>query len=213
LGLLYVRGTMSAMPAQIPPGQIVETADHRVFLHGVSWEHYELLLQARGERPQPHMAYLDGELEIMTTSRAHERITCVLRSLVPIYMLEAGMDFGGYGSYTMKLQLKEVGIEPDQCYRIGIDQSPDLWPNLAFEVVWTHGGIDKLEIYRRFGVGEVWFWIDGEIQVHVLTGDAYVRRDASVMVPGIDLALLASYVDEPLLSTAMRAYRQRLQNG
>lgn len=196
---------------QIPKGEIVETADQRVLLNGISWEHYELLLAARGERPQPHMAYLDGVLEIMATSEDHERIKCWLRSLLEVYMLETGMDFGGYGGYTMKLELKLAGIEPDQCYRIGLDQTRGRWPDLAIEVVWTHGGIDKLEIYRRFGVSEVWFWDDDEIHVYELVGDAYVRRERSERVPGIDLAALVRYLDEPVMSTAMRAYRDALR--
>ena len=53
---------MSAMAMQIPRGEIVETADHRVLMRGISWDHYELLLSMRSERPQPRMAYLDGEL-------------------------------------------------------------------------------------------------------------------------------------------------------
>jgi len=39
------------------------------------------------------------------------------------------------------------------------------------EVVWTSGGIDKLEIYRRLGVGEVWRWKDSRIEIHVLQGE------------------------------------------
>jgi Uma2 family endonuclease len=213
LGLLWVRGTMAAMTSEIPRGEIVETADQRVLMSGISWEHYELLLEARGERPQPHMAYLDGELEIMATSEDHERIKCWLRSLLEVYMLDSGMDFGGYGGYTMKQELQRAGIEPDQCYRIGVDQTRGRWPDLAIEVVWTHGGIDKLEIYRRFGVGEVWFWIDGRIEIYVPCGDRYEPRAASKVVPGIDVSVLASYLDEPLLSTAMRVYRERLRSG
>lgn len=214
MGLLYRRGTMTAMATQIRKGEIVETADHRVLMNGISWEHYELLLAARGERPQPHMAYLDGVLEIMATSEDHERIKCWLRSLLEVYMLDSGMDFGGVGGFTMKQELKRAGIEPDQCYRIGSDQTRGRWPDLAIEVVWTHGGIDKLEIYRRFGVREVWFWIDEEIEIYSLSNvkrTRYSRQEASAIVPGIDLSLLIGFLDEPVMSTAMRAYRERLQ--
>jgi len=34
---------------------------------------------------------------------------------------------------------------------IGADQSTKR-PNLAIEVIWTSGGINKLEIYKRLGV-------------------------------------------------------------
>jgi Uma2 family endonuclease len=55
----------------------------------------------------------------------------------------------------------------DECYIVGPDQNKEV-PDLALEVVWTSGGLDKLEIYRRLGVGEVWIWKDGRITVHAL---------------------------------------------
>lgn len=30
-------------------------------------------------------------------------------------------------------------------------------PHLAIEVVWTSGGLDKLDVYRKLGVREVWY--------------------------------------------------------
>ena len=202
---------MTAMAMQIPPGEIVETADHRVFMRGISWDHYELLLSMRSERPQPRMAYLDGELELMTTSRDHERLKCWIRALAEVYMLHASIDFSGYGSYTMKQAPKLAGAEADQCYLIGRDQSESRWPDLAIEVNWTRGGINKLEIYRRLGVREVWFWENEEITVHVLRDGAYVAMRESTVVPGIHLDLLATFLDEPVMSKAIRDYGAALQ--
>ncbi|CAN5920157.1 Uma2 family endonuclease [soil metagenome] len=203
---------MTAMTAQIPKGEIVETADQRVLMNGISWEHYELMLGMRGTRRAPRMAYLDGVLELMSASEDHERIKDCVARLVEVYMLEAGMDFGGYGSYTMKQHAELAGAEADQCYRIGVDQTKGRAPDLAIEVVWTHGGIDKLEIYRRLGVREVWFWEGRAISVHVLVGAHHEGREGSAVVPGVDLGLLAGYVDEPLTSTAIRDYREALHH-
>ena len=202
---------MTAMATQIPRGEIVETADHRVLMHGISWDHYELLLSMRSERPMPRMAYLDGELELMTISRDHERLKCWIRSLAEVYMLHARIAFGGYGSFTMKEAPERAGAEADQCYLIGRDQSKARWPDLAIEVNWTRGGIDKLEIYRRLRVREVWFWEDDEITVHSLRGDAYVSVPASEVVSGIDFELLAAFLDEPVMSDAIEKYRDALQ--
>ncbi len=202
---------MTAMTALIPRGEIVETADQRVLMNGISWEHYELMLEMRGTRRAPRMAYLDGVLELMSTSEDHERIKDWVARLVEVYMLEAGMDFGGYGSYTMKQRAELAGAEADQCYRVGIDQTKGRAPDLAIEVVWTHGGIDKLEIYRRLGVREVWFWEAGGSSVYVLVGERYERRERSMVVPRIDLDLLMSFADEPLMSTAIRDYRAALR--
>ena len=138
----------------------------------------------------------------------------IIRALANAYMLETGMDFGSYGHWTMKKRDPDrdaAGIEADECYRIGLDQTRDRWPDLAIEVVWTSGGLDKLEAYRRIGVREVWFWEDGEITVHVLGPNGYQPRDASMVVPGIDLALVARFVDEPVPSKAIRAYTEALR--
>jgi Uma2 family endonuclease len=104
------------------------------------------------------------------------------------------------------------GLEPDECFIIGSDQSAER-PDLAIEVHWTHwtnAGLDKLEIYRRLGVPEVWIWRDDAISVHVLSGDAYTRSDHSRQLPGIDLNLLTSLLDYPTVLQAVRALRKAL---
>jgi Uma2 family endonuclease len=50
-------------------------SEERLVICGVSWERYLALDQALGDdRPGPRFYYLNGELEIMTTSNEHERI-------------------------------------------------------------------------------------------------------------------------------------------
>jgi Uma2 family endonuclease len=84
-------------------------------------------------------------------------------------------------------------------------------PHLAIEVVWTTGGIDKLEIYRRLGVGEVWFWKDGKIEVHVLRSGGYEGTERSVLFPALDLVQLCSFLDRPTALQAVRAFRDALR--
>jgi len=81
---------------------------------------------------------------------------------------------------------------------------------VAIEVVWTSGGIRKLEIYRRLGVHEVWFWTKKEVQIHILREGIYVRTDVSEIFPGMDLGLLCSFLDAPTLTQGMREYRAAL---
>jgi Uma2 family endonuclease len=84
-------------------------------------------------------------------------------------------------------------------------------PDLAIEVVWTSGGIDKLDVYRGLGVGEVWIWREGAIEVYVLAGDAYERRARSEALPDIDLSLLAAHIDAEHQTEAVRTYRLALR--
>jgi Uma2 family endonuclease len=84
-------------------------------------------------------------------------------------------------------------------------------PDLAIEVVWTSGGIDKLAIYARLGVREVWFWRRGRLTAHVLGAGEYTEVTDSQVLPGIDLVELASHLDRATASQAMREYRAAIQ--
>lgn len=206
LGLQDGRGTMCAMTS-IPPGEYVPTADERVVMYDVSWEHYEMMLEARGERSQPRMAYLDGALELMTTSHGHEGVLSWIVAMLTTYLLDAEIRFGAYGHWTLRQgAAKKAGIEADNCFQFGDDQTERM-PDLALEVRWTSGGIDKLEIYRRLGVREVWFWEEHEILVFVLVGEQYERRQQSTFVPALDLSLVARLVAQPTINDAVRELR------
>ena len=60
---------------------------------------------------------------------------------------------------------------------------------------------------------EVWFWKDGGIRIHVLSGEAYREREASTALPGLDMALLTSFLDHPTATQAVKAIRTALGHG
>jgi Uma2 family endonuclease len=196
---------MAQVEREVPPG-----ADQRVIMYGVAWSGFEAQLALRGDRAGPRIAYLDGALELMSPSRDHERIKSYIGRLIEAYALERGIDLSPYGSWTLRSAPKSSGLEPDECYVIGPDQRAER-PDLAIEVEWTSGGVDKLEIYRRLGVEEVWRWSDGTLSVHRLRDGVYELVDHSAKLPGIDLRLLASYLDHPTAMQAVRAFRAALQ--
>lgn len=201
---------MPPVSLPIPAGEYVPTADQRLVTYGVPWAHYEVQLALRGEAPVPRMAYLEGTLELMSPSKDHERVKSFIGRLVEIYALERDIDLSPYGGWTLKSAPKEAGAEPDECYIVGSDQSKEI-PDLAIEVIWTSGGIDKLEIYRRLGVREVWFWNEGRIEIHVLRHDHYERADRSLLFPDLDMDLLCSFLDRPTAMQAVRAFRDALR--
>lgn len=204
-------GTMKlvAIAVSVSPGEHVPTADQRVVSYCVPWSHYEAQLALRGEAPAPRLAYFEGAFEIMTPSKDHERIKSYIGRLVETYALERGIDLSPYGAWTLKSALQTAGVEPDECYLVG-DQERET-PDLAIEVIWTAGGIDKLEIYARLGVGEVWIWREERIEVHVRRGDRYERTGESALFPGLDLGLLASFIDRPTALQAVKAFRLALR--
>jgi len=146
----------------------------------------------------------------MSPSKEHERAKSYIGRLVEAYALHRGIDLSPYGAWTLKSAPKQSGVEPDECYIVGSDQSKQL-PDLAIEVVWTSGGLDKLEIYRRLGIGEVWFWKDGRIEIHVLRQERYEPVDRSPLFPDLDVGLLCSFLDRPTALQAVRAFREALR--
>lgn len=182
------------------------TEDQIVVLHGVSWADYERILAVRGDASVPRLNYVEGELELMTPSWPHESIKRRIGQLTEVWCLERGVEFSAGGAWTVKKKKAKSGLEPDECYVCGPVKGAKR-PDLAIEVVWTSGGVSKLEGYAALGVKEVWFWRRGRISVHVLEGNGYVDSASSRVLPGIDLVQLASYLDRETDSRAIREYR------
>jgi Uma2 family endonuclease len=215
LRLLGLRGTMTAMTARmtdapVPLEDYVPKADRFVVLRG-DWGTYQTLLAARGERSSPRIAYLDGVLQLMTVSREHEGINSVIADLVKTYCLERGIPYSGYGSWTQKDESAKAGLEPDECFIFDEDPKRKATPDLAIEVIWTSGGISKLEIYRRLGIGEVWFWKKNQIAVYVLRSNQYVAVEGSACLPDLDLALVARLAVIEPMSAAVLQFREILR--
>lgn len=197
-------------PAAIPAGEYVPTADERIVMYNVPWSHFEVQLALRGDASVPRMAYLDGALELMSPSKGHERTKSYLGRLVEVFALERGMVLSPYGSWTLKGAPELAGVEPDECYIVGPDQDKDR-PDLVIEVIWTSGSIDKLEIYRRLQVSEVWFWKNNALSVHVLSEGRYQTAERSALLPALDLALLCTFMDRRSATEAMRDFRDALR--
>src|SRR5687768_5909046 len=103
--LRSTRGDVMAVRA----GDLVDTADQRVVMHGVPWSHYEAQLALRGDVSGPRMSYLEGDLEIMSPSRDHERIKSYIGRLIEAYALETGLDLSPYGGWTLKNPARKSG--------------------------------------------------------------------------------------------------------
>ncbi len=187
-------------------------ADGRVVMRGLDWAQFETILAIRGDRAGLRLAYLDGDLEIMSPSDVHERIKTLLSRLLETYAEEAGIRFDGYGSLTMKRPELERAAEPDECYVLG-EQRGEVKPDLVIEVTWASGGIDKRRLYADLGVKEYWEWRAGKIEILVLRGSTYEHADRSELLPGLDLALLMQFLESDDQTAAVRTYRKALRAG
>ena len=184
--------------------------DKIVILRNVTWADYQRVIEMRGNHAAPRIAYLEGDLGIMTPSQPHESLKSRIGHLVEVWCLEHAIEFNTYGSWTLQDKEALRGVEPDECYVFG-DFRETRRPDLAIEIVWTSGGLNKLDIYRKLGVREVWFWRRGLLTVYALRGDTYPEIAASEILPGIDLVELAAHLDRPTASQAIREYRARIQ--
>ena len=195
------------MTAQLlhPPMTLPE---QRVVLEGVSWQQYEGLLATLGDDfPALRLSYLEGRLEIMTNSPLHEALKKIIAMLLEAYFQETRTRFHAIGSATFRQAAQQRGLEPDECYCLGQKKAV---PDLAIEVVVSHGLVDKLEIYRGLGITEVWVWEAGEFTIYHLRTGGYERIAASELLPDCDIALLASYVKPEEQFDAVMAFRDAL---
>ncbi|HJQ37919.1 MAG TPA: Uma2 family endonuclease [Thermoanaerobaculia bacterium] len=178
-------------------------ADQRVILEGVDWWQYEAFLAIRGEdRPGTRVTYLEGQLEILRSSRGHEWFKKLLSRLLETYAVETGISLQGYGSLTIQHPPEQRGIEPDECYAIGRWRER---PDLAVDVIWTEGGIDRLEVYRGLRVEEVWICEKDQLKAYELRGDTYVEISQSVVMPGLTPAFIERFLDYDDQNQAVRA--------
>ncbi|WP_013324883.1 Uma2 family endonuclease [Gloeothece verrucosa] len=184
-----------------------EDPEERFITDGVTWEEYENLLEKLGDSLAYRVTYLDGTLEIMSPSRRHEFDKKNISRLLEIYLEEKRIPFWGLGSTTFRQEQKRGGTEPDECYCIGTEKE---FPDLAIEVVVSSGGINKLAVYQRLGVKEVWFWRNNKIDVYHLREENYEQIAKSELFPELDLNLLVYYAAQPSPLEAILAFRAAL---
>ncbi|MBD2205331.1 Uma2 family endonuclease [Calothrix sp. FACHB-1219] len=159
-----------------------------VLLYNVSWEQLEQLDVALAGT-SARLTYLDGILEIISPlSDDHEDYKKTLAMLLEVYMRAKNIRFYGRGSATIGKQEDKTRREPDESYNLGTKKSI---PDLILEITVTSGGINKLEIYQRLRVPEVWFWEDGLLSVYCLQGDSYIKVSKSTLLPDLNLDILA----------------------
>lgn len=192
---------MTSAP-RLTDDELARATDGRVILDDVSWLQYETLLAWRGDKSVPRYAYLEGTLEITSPWQEHERATRYIGAIVQTYAVAVGIELTSFGSWTLRSAIRARGVEADDCYILGEQNKPR--PDLAIEIIWTSGGLDKLEIYRGLEVPEVWIVAGGTITVHQLVDGHYRTTPRSAAFPELDLGFVMQLLAEPTMTQAMR---------
>lgn len=200
--------------ATVPSKEIGQGADQdRHFtLYGVSWQQYETLRDTFENYAGLRLTYLEGTLEFFMPSRKHESLKTLLARLLELYALETNTRIYGFGSETYRKQATERGLEPDECYCVGVVKE---LPDIAIEINLTSGSIDKLEVYKGLGIPEVWIWQDSQLllyHLHFLPDGSteYQIIPKSKFLPHLDLDLLVRCANIPDQHDAVVEFRRCL---
>jgi Uma2 family endonuclease len=194
------------LPSIAPPKLKEQDPDsQRVVLHGVSWATYESMLADLGDRRPIRLAYATGILEITMPSRRHEIINRVLARIIATLTEELELGLVDLGSTTFNRSDLAQGIEPDSCFYIqnaaqiqGINPvlPIDLPPDLAIEVDITSSSVQRLPIYQRLEIPEVWRYTQQEFVMLHLQEGVYRSQNESRAFPMLTIDQLLTFIQQ-----------------
>ncbi len=177
-------------PAELIAALELDDPEERSIASGVSWKAYESLLAYLEDNSHYRVSYLDGVLEIVSPSRAHELRKERIGALVETYLRRQKIWYEPLGSTTFT-KPESAGKEPDKSYCIETSKE---FPDLAIEIVMTSEDRDTLKKYQRLGVPEVWFWKSDRLQIYMLRSGEYELIDRSKLLPDLDIPLLVECI-------------------
>ncbi len=203
--------------------------DQRIVLESIRWEQYTGLLRLL-QKHHLRLTYDRGTLEIRTLSQERERLAEFLARLAVILTEELNLHLKAGGSTTFRRRRVRRGLEPDRCFWIAseplvrgkreIDLRNDPPPDLAIEIDVSRSSLDRLAIYAKLGVPEVWR-LEGGLAFHVLGADRkYAVAATSRSFPQVTAKDLSAFLamiakqDENQVAGQFRAWvRQNIAGG
>jgi Uma2 family endonuclease len=203
-----------------------------LLLHDVDWETYKRLLWVFAERPSIRLTYDRGDLEIMSPLIEHDTDGRFLGRLVVTLTEELGLNVLSGGSTTCRRRKHRRGLEADECYWIAnepkmrgkrrLDLRVDPPPDLAIEVDVTHSSLDRMGIYAKLDVPEVWRLDNPQTLIFYVLGKdgKYTESAHSLSFPLVTPTDLLSFfplrsqMDENAVVREFRDWiRQKLATG
>ena len=199
--------------------------DKVILLSGVSWNQYEQFLNDFEEKAGWHLAYDDGNLEIMPPLAEHETPSRTIDLIVYVYSTHFDLTIESLGSTTFRHKLKKKGVEPDACFYVQsadkiIGKSDELTPenypvpDVAVEIDVTHGSLDKFSIYVALGVPELWIYDGKNVSFYQLAGDIYNKTEASPALRHLTATVLTDFLTLSRVegqTVALRRFREWLK--
>lgn len=183
----------------IPVGQ-------SILLENVSWQVFESLLIEIGDHRAARLAYDRGMLEIMAPLPEHEYYKEAIGVLVQDLADDLDLDYETLGSSTWKRQDLLAGVEPDNCFyfqnelvirgKLDFDLTQDPPPDLVLEIDLTSKSLNRLPIYARLGVPEIWRYDEGKIVIYQLQDQAYIETSKSLAFPQFPVQQIIPFIQQ-----------------
>lgn len=206
------------MATSISPPPLMQ--EQRVVMSNVSWETYEGLLAANISSSSPRITYDQGVLEIANLSFKHEDLTAIVAAIAELVAEECGIEFEKLGSATFRRRDFKKGAEPDGCFYIQnverirgkeeVDLLVDPPPDLVVEVEVTNPAVDKLPIWARLGVPELWLTDGQGVRILQLSGGEYEPVKQSQALPLLSETVLSEFLEQRKTLT-MLAWRKMVR--
>jgi Uma2 family endonuclease len=185
---------------------IQDPPDQRVILNNISWDLYERMLAEFADSSTPRLAYDRGTLEIMSPLQEHEEWNRSIATLVEIIAVSWGLRIRNLGSTTFKRADLARGFEPDSSFYIQnagqirgksqVDLTVDPPPDLVIEIDLTHSSLDKLPIYARLRIPEVWRYNGARATILALESGSYQECSESIALPGLTAVTLTDLIED-----------------
>lgn len=182
---------------------IVE-AEPRFLIRNLDWSAYEKISEAL-TGSHVRLTYDRGNLELMTISLGHGRLSRLFAQLVQVLTREHGLGRLSCGDVTCKRRDLDRGLEPDECYYIAneavmrgkdeLDLTVDPPPDLAIEIELTSPLRSRRAIYEDLGVPELWRFDGKTVTALVLGESGYETSQRSRSFPGLVVAELQRFVE------------------
>ena len=197
--------TATPTPAPTETSARPVESDQCVEMWGIGWEGYKAMLRLRGRETVPRMTYLDGDLWLMSPSFSHESLAERLGAFVVEVAIGVGISYLPAGHTTFRRLKKRGGVEADKSYYFAnegrvrgkgrIDLRIDPPPDLVIEAVYTHDATAAIEVWRRFGVPEVWVCDATGLRILLRQDNGrYAESESSAIFPFVTKAEIFEWV-------------------
>jgi Uma2 family endonuclease len=214
--------------------------EQRVVLPSITWEKFEQILSELPPDRQIRLTYHRGKLEMMTPVAEHDRCQRLLDSLILVLADELDRPVEAIAPVLIESRELDIAIEPDACYylllggrgghggtapttdRVEIHLPADSPPDLLVEVALTQTKLEKLPLYTRLAIPEVWRYITtagenvlkGKLEIYHLQGDRHTPQRHSTVFPGVSSDRILEFIeqsDSMSLSASLRLLRAWIQ--